>query len=156
MFDALVKLGEGMGAAHTYSPTMPPPSQTISTYSAPLTSGVFYENSLLWKGHPDEILLVTIRIYDGSEVVDGSAEELPQRPPTRGFMERLSTRLGCAKDKPYKIQALRMPRHEYDQHHRRDVYGEYAGSEPQRWWTSAMLEERYGRYQQPSSQLATT
>lgn len=39
-----------------------------------------------------------------------------------------------------------MPRREYLRHHRFDVDGNYAGTEPQQNWDDAKIEEYYGRY----------
>ena len=45
------------------------------------------------------------------------------------------------------LRAVRMPRREYLKHHKRDVQGNYAGTEPEQEWDDAMLEACYGRYQ---------
>lgn len=45
------------------------------------------------------------------------------------------------------IRVVRMPRYEYERHHKRDSEGNYAGTEPQQEWDDAMINTSYGRYQ---------
>jgi hypothetical protein len=43
-----------------------------------------------------------------------------------------------------------MPRREYLRHHRHDINGNYAGTEPQQNWSDDMIKSHYGRYQYTS------
>jgi hypothetical protein len=40
-----------------------------------------------------------------------------------------------------------MPRREYHRHHRHDIHGNYAGTEPQQDWSDDMIKSHYGHYQ---------
>ena len=68
------------------------------------------------------------------------------RPRARSFMSRLGTRLLTQSDE-LNYKAVKMPRGEYTKHFRHDHAGTYVGTEPQREWTAAEIDERYGRYQ---------
>ena len=48
------------------------------------------------------------------------------------------------------MRFLRMPRRDYLRHHRHDIHGNYAGTEPQQDWDDAMIKSHYGRYQYTS------
>lgn len=60
------------------------------------------------------------------------------RPAPRSFLKRLTTRVvpsldnAAAREEKYSI--VKMPRGDYKRHFKRDVYGNYAGSEDERKW----------------------
>jgi hypothetical protein len=45
-----------------------------------------------------------------------------------------------------KLKIVLMPQSEYAKHFAKDKAGNYIGTEPQRDWTEAELDERYGQY----------
>ena len=54
--------------------------------------------------------------------------------------------LGSSKHPPFKV--VRMPRAEYLRRFARDRNNIYVGTEPERTWSLAELEEEFGQYQQ--------
>jgi hypothetical protein len=72
--------------------------------------------------------------------------ELPERPPKRSFIRRMSTRVGGVADQ-CRYTALKMPRRDYKKYFARDRDGNYAGTEPEKEWSDAELKERFGAFQ---------
>lgn len=61
-------------------------------------------------------------------------------------MARIGTRIITQGDQ-HKYKAVKLPRGEYVKHFRHDHEGTYTGTEPQREWTEAEIDEAYGQYQ---------
>ena len=95
----------------------------------------------------DEIIIATVRITDGFRRASIEANaELPARPPRRGFMKRVSTRVSSPTD-TCRYTALKMPRKDYKRYFARDREGGYAGTDPEREWSEAELRGMFERFQ---------
>lgn len=95
----------------------------------------------------EEIIIATVRVTNSfrrASIEEGS--ELPSRPPARGFIRRLSSRINGSPDAD-RYTAIKMPRKDYKAYFAKDRNGNYAGTEPEREWSQEQLDERFGQYQ---------
>ncbi len=132
-------------------PTKPRYEAAYRTRSigGPFSSAVFIERDLdLSPPNDEEIIIATVRVTDSFRraSIEGDAE-LPARPPKRGYIRRVSTRVSSTTNQ-FRYTALKMPRKDYKRYFARDKDGNYAGTEPEREWSEAELQAEFTQYQE--------
>lgn len=151
---------------YSESPPSPVPRNgsitTITTRAITLNhgAGVQMERNASQTRSDDEIILVTVKLSN-KERRQSYDDALPtryvtqivfvalltgRRPPKRGFLRRMSTRILPPADEE-KWKAVKMPRGDYKRYHIRDRDGNYAGSEPQQEWDEEDIKREYAAYQ---------
>jgi hypothetical protein len=145
------------GSVSSIPPTTSPPARerprntvTYRTRSigGPFCTGVYFERQIdLSPPNDEEIIIATVRVTNSFRraSIEGSTE-LPSRPPARGFIRRLSSRINGTPD-PDRYTAIKMPRKDYKRYFARDRQGNYAGTEPEREWSQEQLDEAFGEFQ---------
>jgi hypothetical protein len=126
---------------------------TATTYrtrsiGGPFGGGVYFERQIdTSPPNDDEIIIATVRVTNSfrrASIEENS--ELPARPPKRNFIRRVSTRVSSPADQ-CRYTALKMPRKDYKKYFARDRDGNYAGTEPEKEWSEAELQIRFGEFQ---------
>jgi hypothetical protein len=114
----------------------------------PFSTGVYFERQIdLSPPNDEEIIIATVRVTNSFRRASVSENsELPERPPARGFIRRLSSRINGTPDAD-RYTAIKMPRKDYKAYFARDRNGNYAGTEPEREWTQEQLDEKFGEFQ---------
>ncbi|QIW99850.1 hypothetical protein AMS68_005368 [Peltaster fructicola] len=134
------------------SPPSPVPRNGSVTVisTRPMTFGhasaVTFERRASVPPSDDDIIMVTVKLTTKTRR-QSYDDALPTRPPKRGFLRRMSTRILPPAEQE-RWTAVKMPRGEYKRHHIRDKEGNYAGSEAQRDWDEEDLKREYGAFQE--------
>ncbi|CAK3836892.1 Hypothetical predicted protein [Lecanosticta acicola] len=113
----------------------------------------------------NDIIIVTVRLtntFRKSSISPEACTELPSRPPRRGFLQRMTTRIhrnwDHSAEKEERYKAVKMPRGEYRRYFARDRErnfssasagsGEEEDQEGEREWDEDELMGRYAVYQE--------